>query len=85
MIASGCKFIDHDHGVNLIQLMRLQPGPEKSIDIGSNVWIGFNVIVLKGVTIHDGAIVAAGSVVTKDIGINEIWAGVPAKKIGERL
>ena len=84
LIASGCKFIDHDHGISLQQPMRLQEGPEAPISIGKNVWLGCNVIVLKGVTIANGAIVAAGAVVTKPIPCNEIWGGVPAKKIGER-
>ena len=84
LIASGCKFIDHDHGIEQGELMRKQHGPEQVIEIGNNVWLGFNVIVLKGVTIGDGAIVAAGAVVTKSILANEIWAGIPAKKIGDR-
>ena len=84
LIASGCRFIDHDHGINLGVLMNIQLGKEEAIIIGQDVWIGFNVIVLKGVQIGDGAIVAAGAVVTKSIHKNEIWGGVPAKKIGER-
>lgn len=84
LIASGCKFIDHDHGTGLNQLMRLQPGTEGKILIGNNVWLGVNVTVLKGVTINEGAIVAASAVVTQSILPNEIWGGVPAKKIGER-
>lgn len=84
LIASGCRFIDHDHGTSLHELMRIQSGPKAAITIGPNVWLGVNVVVLKGVTIGQGAIVAAGAIVTKSVGINEIWAGVPAKKIGER-
>lgn len=84
MIASGCRFIDHDHGVKAGELMGYQLGVEKEIKIGDDVWLGCNVIVLKGVEIGDGAIVAAGAVVTKCISQNEIWAGVPARKIGER-
>ncbi|MVN92776.1 acyltransferase [Mucilaginibacter aquatilis] len=84
LIASGCRFIDHDHGMQQGQLMRIQNGPEEAISVGQNVWIGCNVVVLKGVTIGDGAIVAAGSVVTKSIPSNEIWGGVPAKKIKDR-
>ena len=61
-----------------------QQGIEKAISIGNDVWLGCNVIVLKGVEIGDGAIIGAGAVVTKSILPNEIWAGVPAKKIGER-
>ena len=83
-IASGCRFIDHDHGTELGKLMGPQQGIEKAISIGNDVWLGCNVIVLKGVEIGDGAIIGAGAVVTKSILPNEIWAGVPAKKIGER-
>lgn len=84
LIASGCRFIDHDHGILAGQLIRTQNGIEKGIKIGRDVWLGCNVVVLKGVEIGDGAIVAAGAVVTKSIPSNEIWADVPAKKIGER-
>src|SRR3972149_8146690 len=38
-----------------------------NVDIGSDVWIGFGVIILPGVTIGDGAVIGAGSVITKDI------------------
>lgn len=52
--------------------------------IGNFVWIGYRALVMPGVTIGDGAVVAAGSVVTKDVEPYTIVAGVPAKKIGER-
>nr|WP_315418572.1 acyltransferase [uncultured Pedobacter sp.] len=84
LIASGSRFIDHDHGMQTDTLMRLQPSIEKPIIIGNDVWIGANVVILKGVEIGDGAIVAAGAVVNKPIGTYEIWGGVPAKKIGQR-
>ncbi len=56
----------------------------KPIKIGHHCWIGTGAIVLQGVTIGDGAVVAAGAVVTKDIPANEVWGGVPAKKIKDR-
>jgi acetyltransferase-like isoleucine patch superfamily enzyme len=84
LIASGCRFIDHDHGFVPGEPMNSQPGKGRAIKIGNDVWIGCNVTVLKGVEIGDGAIVAAGAVVTKTILPGEIWGGVPAKKIGER-
>lgn len=84
LIASGCRFIDHDHGIEKKELMRTQQGPEFEIIVEEDVWIGANVVVLKGVHIAKGAIVAAGAVVTKSIPSYEIWGGVPAKKIGER-
>ena len=84
LIASGSKFIDHNHGTALTELMRTQKSTDAAIVIGNNVWIGANVVILKGVTINDGAIVAAGAVVNKTIPANEIWGGIPAKKIGDR-
>ncbi len=51
------------------------------IRIGRNVWIGASATVLPGVTIGDGAIVAAGAVVTKDVPENTIVGGVPARII----
>lgn len=51
------------------------------IVIQDHVWLGMNVVVLKGVTIGEGAIVAAGSVVTKDVPSHCLVAGVPAKVV----
>ena len=51
------------------------------IIIKDNVWIGMSAIILKGVTVGEGAIVAAGSVVTKDVPPHTIVAGVPARVI----
>lgn len=51
------------------------------IVLGKNVWVGSNSTILQGVTIGDNAIIAAGSVVTKDIPANTIVGGVPAKFI----
>jgi acetyltransferase-like isoleucine patch superfamily enzyme len=84
LIASGCKFIDHDHGIDKADLIRNQNGPELEIEIGEDVWLGVNVVVLKGVKIGNGAIIAANALVNKSVAPYEIWAGVPAKKIGER-
>jgi acetyltransferase-like isoleucine patch superfamily enzyme len=53
------------------------------IIIKDKAWIGFNSIVMKGVTIGEGAIVAAGSVVVKDVDDYTIVGGNPARKIGE--
>jgi acetyltransferase-like isoleucine patch superfamily enzyme len=59
--------------------------PTGPIVIGNNVWIGTNSIILKGITIGDGAIVAAGSVVTKNVAPRTLVAGVPAKMIRENV
>jgi acetyltransferase-like isoleucine patch superfamily enzyme len=52
--------------------------------IGDRVWIGYRAVVLPGVTIGEGAVVGAGSIVTKNVEPYTIVAGNPARKIGER-
>jgi virginiamycin A acetyltransferase len=53
--------------------------------IGNDVWIGMNAMVMRGVTIGDGAVVAAGSVVTKDVEPYSIVAGIPARHVRYRF
>mgnify|MGYP003575530058 CR=1 FL=1 len=53
--------------------------------IGNDVWIGYGATILGGITIGDGAIIAAGSVVTKDVMAYSIFAGNPAKKLSDRF
>lgn len=67
-----------NHDENPEKRGNLKPGP---IHIGNKVWIGSNATILPGVSISDGAIVAAGAVVTRDVEENSIVAGVPAKFI----
>lgn len=55
------------------------------VTIGNHVWIGTRAIIMKGVTIGDGAVIAAGAIVTKDVPANAIVAGVPAKVIRENI
>lgn len=73
--ASGSIHIDHDPTVL----------ESKPVVIGNDVWIGTNSLILDGVTIGNGAIIAAGSVVTKDVKPYAIVAGVPAKTIRMRF
>lgn len=54
------------------------------ITVGNDVWIGMNVIIMYGVTIGDGATIAAGSVITKDIAPYTVVGGVPGKLIKEK-
>lgn len=61
------------------------PATKGDVIIGNDVWIGLKSTILSGVKIEDGAIVAAGSVVTKNIGPYEIWGGNPAKFIKKRF
>jgi acetyltransferase-like isoleucine patch superfamily enzyme len=55
------------------------------IIIGNHVWVGMNATILKGVTIGDGAIIAAGSIVTKDVKANTLVGGVPARILKENV
>lgn len=63
---------------------RCNPVKSGSIVIQDRAWIGPNVTILHSVTIGEGAVVAAGAVVTKDVPPYTLVGGVPAKKIGER-
>jgi acetyltransferase-like isoleucine patch superfamily enzyme len=84
-IGSSCKIawdvVIMDSDLHAIQGKELE---NKPVIIEDNVWIGCRCIVLKGVTIGAGAIVAAGSVVTKDVPPYSIIGGVPAKIISRR-
>jgi acetyltransferase-like isoleucine patch superfamily enzyme len=65
-------------------LIRHQGLTREGVVIGADVWIATHAVVLDGVTIGDGAIVAAGAVVTRDVPAYTIAAGVPAEIRGER-
>lgn len=53
--------------------------------IGNDVWVGYGSTIMQGVTIGDGAIIAAGSVVVKDVESYSIYGGNPARKIKDRF
>lgn len=84
MIAPFCYIIDSNHQMKKNILLNKQPILARDVKIKSDVWLGTGVKVLSGVTIKRGAIIAAGSIVNNDVPENEIYAGIPAKKIGER-
>ena len=69
-----------NHDLNPEKRGSMTPKPVK---IGNKVWIGAHATILPGVTIGDGAVVAAGAVVTKYVPPNTVVAGVPAKVIKE--
>ena len=81
LIASGCTFVDSNHGRAPSAVMNLQPLESAPITLGRNVWLGAKCVVLKGVTIGDGSIIGAGSVLTKSVPSGETWAGVPARPV----
>lgn len=58
---------------------------DQNIVLEGDNWIGANATILKGVTIGEGSVVAAGAVVTKDIPPFTVWGGVPAKQITSRF
>ena len=67
-----------DHDLDPEHRQDMFPGP---IRIGRNVWVGAHATILRNVTIGDGAVVAAGAVVTRDVPPNTVVAGVPAKVV----
>lgn len=72
------------HGTESGTPMRLQAIDDGKVLIGDDVWIGTHAVILKDVTIGDHAIIAAGSIVTKDVPSDAIVAGIPAKPINSR-
>ena len=76
-IGNGVVIRDDDQHTMCVE------GEQKAqpITIGKHVWIGQNAMILKGVNIGDGAVIAAGAVVTKDVPAGCLAAGVPAKVI----
>ena len=95
LISWGCTIVDHNShslhsSLRLNDVANWMKGYKNwehvqiiPITIQNKVWLGFNVTVLKGVTIGEGAIVGAGSVVTKDVPPYTIVAGNPARVIRE--
>ena len=95
LISWGCTVVDHnshalawkDRSDDVEQWYEGRkdwtPVERAAVRIGNKAWIGFNAIILKGVTIGEGAIVGAGSVVTRDVPAFTIVAGNPARPIRE--
>ena len=78
LIAPKVSLLSEGHSIEPEQRQTLVPG---KIHIKKNAWIGSNATVLAGVTIGENSIVAAGSVVSKDVPDNVIVGGIPAKII----
>lgn len=86
LIGSNCMICDTDfHSINYEHRMQEPDTHVKTapVHIKEGAFIGARSIILKGVTLGRHSVVGAGSVVTKDIPDNEIWAGNPAKKINQ--
>ena len=79
-------YLDMPYGPNLPPECRCKfDGEKPPCHIGNDVWIGINSVIMDGVTVGDGAIVASNSVVTKDVPPYAIVGGVPAKLIRYRF
>lgn len=84
MIGPHCYITDADHGTAPGRSVKSQPMTKAPVIIEDEVWIGANVVILPGVRIGKGAVVGAGSVVTKNIPANVIAVGVPAQVLRGR-
>lgn len=84
MIAPFVYLVDSNHGIKAGIPMNQQPNIAQPIRIGDDVWIGAHAVILPGVTIENGAIIAAGAVVRDDVEVETIVGGIPAKFIGRR-
>jgi len=87
LIASNVSFVGGDHCFKSVGVFTKDSKRPllKDITIKDDVWIGPGAIILQGVTLEEGAIVAAGAVVTHDVQAYSIVAGNPAKKIRDRF
>ena len=85
LVGYGTKILSANHIIPAIPGKIFGAGHvKKRVVIGNDVWIGANCVIVAGVTIGEGAVVAAGSVVTKDVAPFTIVGGVPAKLIKSR-
>jgi acetyltransferase-like isoleucine patch superfamily enzyme len=84
LIGSFVYIIDSAHGMKKSEKINQQPNQTGPVLIGKDVMIGSSVTILKDVTIGDGAVIGARSLVNTDIEPYKIYAGVPARIIGER-
>ncbi|EOV9526573.1 acyltransferase [Bacillus cytotoxicus] len=82
-ITAGVRFVTHDGGLWVIRNLGWSPNADKMgpIIIGDNVFIGWNTIVMPGITIGSNVVIGAGSIVSKDVPDNTVVAGIPAKVI----
>ncbi len=87
MIGPGVSFIAQDHDISnwKVPMIYNFGHTRGDIKVEDDVWIGANAIILRGVTIKRGSVVAAGAVVTKDVPEYSIVGGIPAVKIKDRF
>ena len=86
-ICDGVKIFTHKHDYTLSREPRRKVRSKINVidlTIGNDVFIGENALIIGITSIGDGAIIGAGSVVTKDVPSFEIWGGNPAKRVNVR-
>lgn len=82
MVGANSSISDTDwHPVDSIRRIAGDAGASSPVVVEDDVWLGANVVVLKGVTIGRGSVIAANSVVTKSISSGVIAGGVPARTL----
>lgn len=79
--ATNVRFETHDGGCWVFRETLPEIDSVKPIIIGNNVFIGYGALILPGVKIGDNVVVGAGSIVSRDLQSNAVYAGVPAKRI----
>ena len=85
LISMHCSIRSSNHGVPPIgKLIRDTADELRPTKIGRDVWIGANAVILGGVTVGDGAVIAAGAVVNRDVEAGAVVAGVPAREVRKR-
>lgn len=85
MVANGVTIVASNHSTadRTVPMIR-QPERGLGIRIGSDVWIAANAVLTDGIAVANGAVIAAGAVVTRDVPPYAIVGGVPARQIGSR-
>jgi acetyltransferase-like isoleucine patch superfamily enzyme len=84
LIAPDVYITDHNHQTSPGTPMFERPCVAAPVHIGNDVWIGTKCVILPGVTIGDGAVIAAGAVVNRDVPAGAIVGGVPARVLKTR-
>jgi acetyltransferase-like isoleucine patch superfamily enzyme len=85
LVSMQCTILSSNHAIPPVgTLIRDTPDELLPTKIGRDVWIGANAVILGGVTIGDGAVIAAGAVVNRDVGEGAVVAGVPARLFRKR-
>jgi len=86
LISQFCTLVGSNHAIDPGKTI-VEQGPDRSrlgVTLGDDVWLGAGVVVLPGIHIGDGAVIGANAVITHSVPAKEIWAGNPARKIGQR-